>query len=137
MLRLAAAWGLACALPACAPGESRSAAEEVDGRQAYLVRCSYCHDVPNGIGAELTPRLLAGYRTVGRLAQHVRATMPHEAPGSLADAEYEAIVRYMIESRELAGGAGAGQLWDESTPLAGSRSAPPSSSPSPESAPPP
>lgn len=73
----------------------------VDGELAYTVRCSYCHDVPNGIGAAITPRVLAAYGTVGRLDRYLRTAMPHETPGSLADAEYDAILRYMIESRGL------------------------------------
>ncbi len=77
----------------------------VDGELAYTVRCSYCHDVPNGIGAVITPRVLAAYGTVGRLDRYLRTAMPHETPGSLADAEYDAILRYMIESRGLLTGA--------------------------------
>lgn len=78
--------------------------EPIDGQYAYTVRCSYCHDVPNGIGAELTARVLAGYSTVGALDRYLRVAMPHETPGSLADAEYQAILAYLIESRELVAG---------------------------------
>ena len=85
----------------------------MDGEQAYTVRCSYCHDVPNGIGAAITPRVLAAYGTVGRLDRYLRTAMPHETPGSLADAEYDAILRYMIESRGLVpDGAGEWPLPD-------------------------
>lgn len=73
----------------------------VDGEHAYAVRCSYCHDVPNGIGVELGARVLASYTTVGGLARYIRATMPHEAPGSLSRAEYDAILAYLVESRNL------------------------------------
>ena len=83
-------------------GESRE--EPIDGQYAYTVRCSYCHDVPNGIGAELTAKVLAGYPTVGALDRYLRVAMPHETPGSLTDAEYEAILAYMIESRGLVEG---------------------------------
>ncbi len=78
--------------------------EPVDGAHAYTVRCSYCHDVPNGIGAELTAKVLAGYSTVGALDRYLRVAMPHETPGSLTDAEYEAILAYLIESRGLVAG---------------------------------
>ena len=87
-------------LSAC-EGRDRPAEEQVDGAYAYTVRCSYCHDVPNGIGAELTARVLAGYSTVGALDRYLRVAMPHETPGGLSDEEYEAILAYLIESREL------------------------------------
>ena len=65
------------------------------------MRCSYCHDVPNGIGAAVTPSVLAAYSTVGQLDRYLRVAMPHETPGSLPDNEYDAILRYLIESRGL------------------------------------
>ena len=80
------------------------AKNRIDGQYAYTVRCSYCHDVPNGIGAELTAKVLAGYSTVGALDRYLRVAMPHETPGSLTDAEYEAILTYLIESRGLVAG---------------------------------
>ena len=85
---------------ACSPG-NESAEAQVDGEHAYTIRCGYCHDVPNGIGAELTPRVLAAYSTVGALDSYLRFAMPHETPGSLPSAEYDAILAYLIESREL------------------------------------
>ncbi len=92
----------------------------VDGELAYTVRCSYCHDVPNGIGAAITPSVLAAYGTVGRLDRYLRTAMPHETPGSLADAEYDAILRYMIESRGLLpGGTDEWPLPDSTTLGAG------------------
>lgn len=91
---IAAAAGLA----ACSPGADTPA---VDGELTYTVRCSYCHDVPNGIGAAVTPSVLAAYSTVGQLDRYLRVAMPHEAPGSLPDNEYGAILRYLIESRGM------------------------------------
>lgn len=73
----------------------------MDGEYAYTIRCSYCHDVPNGIGAELTPRVLAAYSTVGALDRYLRFAMPQETPGSLPTEEYAAILAYLIESRGL------------------------------------
>ena len=90
-----------CPLAACGPGDEDPADSRVDGEYAYTVRCSYCHDVPNGIGAELTPRVLATYSTVGGLDRYLRFAMPHETPGSLPSAEYDAILAYLIESRGL------------------------------------
>lgn len=103
-------------LPACNSGRE-PAAEPVDGEMAYTVRCSYCHDVPNGIGAELTAKVLAGYSTVGALDRYLRVAMPHETPGSLADAEYEAILAYLIESRRLVGNGGDVRALPDSTAL--------------------
>ena len=75
----------------------------MDGEHAYTIRCSYCHDVPNGIGAELTPKVLAAYETAGALDRYLRFAMPQETPGSLPAEEYEAILAYLIESRKLVG----------------------------------
>lgn len=103
-------------LPGCNPGRE-PAEQSVDGELSYTVRCSYCHDVPNGIGAELTAKVLAGYSTVGALDRYLRVAMPHETPGSLSDAEYEAILAYLIESRELVGGGGDVRAVPDSTAL--------------------
>ena len=118
---------VAAALAAACAGERPDPAPEVDGEYSYLVRCSYCHDVPNGIGAALTPRLLAGYQTVGRLDRHVRATMPHEDPGSLPEAEYAAILEYMVASRELV--ADGAPLTDSTRLVAATASGRPAPSP--------
>lgn len=96
LLIAAAAW-----LVACSPDPEAPQTSAVDGEWAYTVRCSYCHDVPNGIGAAVTPSVLAAYSTVGQLDRYLRVAMPHEAPGSLPDSEYDAILRYLIESRGL------------------------------------
>ena len=97
----AAAW-----LVGCSPDAEVPKTAAVDGEWAYTVRCSYCHDVPNGIGAAVTPSVLAAYSTVGQLDRYLRVAMPHEAPGSLPDSEYDAILRYLIESREMVPGGG-------------------------------
>ena len=99
-----------CLLAACGPGDEPAEAR-ADGEYAYTIRCGYCHDIPNGIGAELTPRVLATYSTVGGLDSYLRFAMPHETPGSLPTAEYDAILAYLIESRELVeGGEDAREL---------------------------
>ena len=99
-LRRLAGLAALCSPLACGPGPDPPPAP-VDGQQAYAMRCGYCHDVPNGIGAALTPRTLAAYGTLGALDGYLRVAMPHEAPGSLPTAEYDAILAYLIESREL------------------------------------
>ena len=92
-------------LAGCSPDAEAAEPPAVDGEWAYTVRCSCCHDVPNGIGAAVTPGVLAAYSTVGQLDRYLRVAMPHEAPGGLQGNEYDAILRYLIESREMAPGA--------------------------------
>ena len=116
ILRCGAVLATVCGPAGCGrSGEPRE--EPIDGEYAYTVRCSYCHDVPNGIGAELTAGVLAGYSTVGTLDRYLRVAMPHETPGSLTDAEYEAILAYLIESRELVAGDGDVGALPDSTAL--------------------
>lgn len=112
LLIAATAWLAGCSTDSEAP---ESAA--VDGEWAYTVRCSYCHDVPNGIGAAVTPGVLAAYSTVGQLDRYLRVAMPHEAPGSLPDNEYDAILRYLIESRAMVPGGGDAWPLPDSTRL--------------------
>ncbi len=127
-----AAVAIAVATGGCSPGDqasaagsrdadgTRSAASEPaqpDGRHAYVIRCAYCHDVPNGIGAALGAPVLAAYGTVGQLDRYIRFAMPHEAPGSLASAEYDAILAYLVDSRGLISGGGSDVPLDDSLTL--------------------
>lgn len=114
-----AGWAVACATAGCGGSDAPPAAEPIDGEQAYTVRCGYCHDVPDGVGAPLTARVLAGHGTLGALDRYLRTAMPHEAPGSLADAEYEAILNYLLESRQLVPDGPGDQALPDSTPLRG------------------
>ncbi|MCY3547428.1 MAG: hypothetical protein OXH51_17830 [Gemmatimonadetes bacterium] len=107
----------AACLVGCSPDAEAPETAAVDGEWAYTVRCSYCHDVPNGIGAAVTPSVLAAYSTVGQLDRYLRVAMPHEAPGSLPDSEYDAILRYLIESREMVPGGGDAWPLPDSTRL--------------------
>ena len=68
---------------------SRLRQQRILGRLPTTNRCSYCHDVSNRIGAELTATVLAGCSTVGVLDRYLCVAMPRESPGSLTDAEYE------------------------------------------------
>jgi len=115
LLIAATAWLVGCS-PDAEPPETAA----VDGEWAYTVRCSYCHDVPNGIGAAVTPSVLAAYSTVGQLDRYLRVAMPHEAPGSLPDNEYAAILRYLIESRGMLPGGGDTWPLPDSTRLSSS-----------------
>lgn len=89
-----------CAAAGCGGGDAPRE-ERIDGQHAYTVRCGYCHDVANGVGTALTPKLLAGYGTLGALDRYLRAAMPLEAPGSLSEAEYDAILQHLLDSRDL------------------------------------
>ena len=91
----------------------------VSGEQAYAVKCGSRHDPPNGIGAALTPAVLASYSTTGGLDGYLRVAMPHQDPGGLSAAEYEAILVYLIESRELVPGADDVLKLPDSTKLSG------------------
>lgn len=116
-MRRALLTALSATTAACSPAADTPDTPAIDGEWAYTVRCSYCHDVPNGIGAELDAVTLVSYTTVGGLDRYLRVAMPHEAPGSLPDAEYDAILRYMIESRQLVPEAGAEWPLADSTRL--------------------
>lgn len=114
-MRLRRGWLIAAPawLVGCSPDAEAPETAAVDGEWAYTVRCSYCHEVPNSIGAAVTPSVLAAYSTVGQLDRYLRVAMPHEAPGSLPDSEYDAILLYLIESREMVpGGSDAWPLPD-------------------------
>lgn len=116
LLCFAGALSAVCAAAACAPGgDARKA--EVDGEKAYTLRCGYCHDVPNGIGADLTPRVLASYATVGALDRYLRTAMPHEDPGGLSAEEYDGILGYLLESRSLVPSAPDYRTLPDSTTL--------------------
>ena len=88
------------AVAGCAQ-DDESAQARVDGEQAYEVECWYCHDVPDGIGTEITAEVLASYSSLGSLRSYLEFAMPHQAPGSLAADDYEAILVYLISSRGL------------------------------------
>lgn len=110
---------IVCATVGCGGSDAPPAAEPIDGEQAYTVRCGFCHDVPDGVGAPLTARVLAGYGTVGALDRYLRVAMPHEAPGSLEDSEYEAILDYLLDSRQLVPDGPGDQALPDSTRLRG------------------
>ena len=69
---------------------------------------------------KVTPGVLAAYSTVGQLDRYLRVAMPHEAPGSLPDNEYDAILRYLIESRGMVPGGGNAWPLPDSTRLGSS-----------------
>lgn len=106
-----------CAAAGCGGSDAPPTAEPIDGQQAYTVRCGYCHDVPDGVGETLTAGVLAGYGTLGALDRYLRVAMPHEAPGSLPDPEYDAILGYLLDSRQLVPDGRDDRPLPDSTPL--------------------
>ena len=69
--------------------------------ELYLGRCAICHEVENGIGTPLAPRVLASYRTAQLLFNYVRLAMPYEAPRTLSDEAYWLTVGHLLRSRGL------------------------------------
>ena len=65
-----------------------------DGEAVYSEYCSLCH-----APVELSKRVRNDWngRTADQLLAAVRQTMPAEAPGRLSDAEYEAVLDFMLE----------------------------------------
>ena len=87
----------------------------VDGALVYARRCAFCHDVEGQVGAEITAASLASRGDEETLTRYLRLAMPYEAPGTMTDAEYRATARYLLETRGLANGSGAGDADGEET----------------------
>ena len=73
-----------------APGLARADA----GADLYKAQCAYCHG-REGQGSKRYESALTGAKSVAQLAQVVHDTMPESDPGSLTDAEAEAVARWM------------------------------------------
>ena len=116
--RVGLAWGMLFAGAALAPPDaaaqldaaSYTAAEADAGRAAYDRACASCH-MPNLSGAFEAPELAGptfrgawGGQPVDALIERARATMPPDAPGSLAPAEYARIVAYILQANDFAAG---------------------------------
>ena len=69
--------------------------------ELYQVRCAGCHELENGIGSSLDPRVLASYRTAQILFNYVRLAMPYEAPRTLSNEEYWMTVGHLLRSRGM------------------------------------
>ncbi len=65
------------------------------GRRVFGSVCSVCHGRNEFTGPIFEFTWVA--EPVGHLFQHVSASMPQDAPGSLSLAEYAAVVAYMLE----------------------------------------
>jgi mono/diheme cytochrome c family protein len=77
----------------------RRAQERELAADFYQTRCGICHELEGGIGAPLSPRVLASYGTAQLLFNYVRLAMPYQAPRTLSNEEYWLSVRYLLRSR--------------------------------------
>lgn len=90
------------ALDCPAPEEVADAAEQrACGQEIYEEVCSECHEEPDGSGTVLDPELLADYYTAQAVYDYVIFSMPEDDPGVLPDADYWAVVAYLLDSRGL------------------------------------
>jgi mono/diheme cytochrome c family protein len=108
---LKAGAGLACLIPLVIAGAADptdinsgiySEAQAQQGALVYATHCATCHGATlNGSAA---PTLNGPFwsswsgRSVGELFQLVQGSMPQDAPSSLSDAEYAAIVAHMLKT---------------------------------------
>lgn len=67
----------------------------------YRARCATCHEVEGGTGPELSAAVLEGYESSRRLHDYLAFAMPYEAPGSLDDEAYRAVVAWLLTDREV------------------------------------
>ena len=88
-----AAQAPAPATPAAAPG-ILSTAQADRGRNVFLASCSGCHASSEFQDTAFKYRWRT--RTAGDLFDHVSATMPEDAPGSLAPGSYVEVVTYIL-----------------------------------------
>jgi hypothetical protein len=77
----------------------RRAQERELAANFYQTRCGICHELEGGIGAPLSPRVLASYGTAQLLFNYVRLAMPYQAPRTLSNEEYWLSVGHLLRSR--------------------------------------
>jgi len=107
----------AMALPMAQGGTARSVwdgvyseAQASRGKDVYEAQCAFCHQsdlrgqgfAPGLIEDVFTSRWQDG--NVGDLFTIVKATMPQDTPASLTDAEYAAIVAYLLQANRYPAG---------------------------------
>ena len=71
---------------------------EATGEQTFGAQCARCH-----APIEIKRRLLGDWsgRTAEQLYLTTRQTMPGESPGSLSDADYLAVLAYMLDLADV------------------------------------
>jgi mono/diheme cytochrome c family protein len=88
-----------------------SADQAQRGRQQYVDSCAGCHK-EDLLGDGVTPGLAGDEfiehwdkETVEDLFKRIKATMPADRPGSLADADYLDVVAFLLKENGFPGGA--------------------------------
>ncbi len=79
------------------------------GREAYAESCARCHgpDLAGGVGPSLAPLDRFAFRDarLSRPFEIMRTEMPFDAPGSLDDETYAAILAYVLLENGYASGS--------------------------------
>jgi len=105
----------ACATTFAAPPEGKSvqqgaysSAQAAHGKAVYLDQCSRCHreDLTGASGVLIGSHFMQEWSqdSVGSFYKIMRQTMPANAPGSLSQADYLAIVAYVLQMNEFPAG---------------------------------
>jgi mono/diheme cytochrome c family protein len=95
--------GVAAAL---VPRDAQSAREQVTlGKEIYMARCAECHG-EQGQGDKAPPLVgpnhnLTGYGTAQGLFEYTKQVMPADRPGRLLEAEYWAVLAYILDENQL------------------------------------
>jgi mono/diheme cytochrome c family protein len=101
------AWGLAgLGLAMAALGQAQPAAEQIKlGKDVYVARCASCHGAagqgdkgPALIGENHN---LRGYGTAKDLYEYTRKVMPADRPGRMLEAQYWAVLAYILNENRL------------------------------------
>ncbi len=87
-------------------GSVVESAQLAKGRELFKEKCARCHG-QQGQGTRIgpalvrTPHPLGGYKTVAGLFNYVSKAMPFDAPGSLKEEEYWAVVTFLADANRL------------------------------------
>jgi alcohol dehydrogenase (cytochrome c) len=95
-----------------AGGQPFTAAQAEEGRKIYAESCASCHgaNLEGGAGPTLTGAGFIGHwadgkKSAGDLFTVIKGSMPMQAPGSLSDAQYAAVVAHILVHNGYAPGA--------------------------------
>lgn len=117
------------------PAVGFTAAQATEGRNQYAAHCASCHGAdlqgrgaPSLIGARFAIAWLNGQKTAADLDRRVRGTMPMDAPHSLTNDQYSAVIAYLLQRNGYGSGAApytpstmAGAILKPQTPTATSK----------------
>jgi cytochrome c len=88
------------------PGSVIESPQLAKGRELFKEKCARCHG-SQGQGTRIgpalvrTPHPLGGYKTAAGLFTYVSKAMPFDAPGSLKEEEYWAVVAFLADANRL------------------------------------